>query len=59
MNTIPQDVAQTLITKLDLRHITTTEAKEHARRYGVALSGRTREQLARSISRSTTGASNR
>lgn len=49
MNTLPKDVAQMLITKLDLGHATPKETKEHAARYGVTLVGRTREQVARSI----------
>lgn len=51
-STLPRDVAQTLITKLDLNHISPKAAKEHALRYyGIELQGRTRDQVARDIGR--------
>lgn len=47
---IPRDVAQMLIEKLDLGHCTAKEAKEYAARWhGVTLTSRTRERLAREI----------
>jgi len=49
MATLPRDVAQMLVTKMDLNAITPTDAKAHASRYGVTLTGRTREQVVRSI----------
>ena len=48
---IPRDVAQTLITKLDLGHVKPCEAANHAARYGVALTARTRDKMAREIGR--------
>jgi len=48
--TLDRDVAQSLITKLDLGHIRPKDAKEFAQKYcGVTLKGRTRDQLVRSI----------
>jgi chorismate mutase len=50
--TLDRATAQLLITKLDLRAITPTEAKAHAARWcNVKLTGRTREQVIGSISR--------
>ena len=50
---LPRDVAQMLVNKLDLGHITPTEAKAHAARHGVNIQGRTREQVSRAIGRAT------
>lgn len=48
--TLDREVAQSLITKLDLGRIRPKDAKEFAAKYyGVQLSGRTREQVAKSI----------
>ncbi len=50
LNTIPRDVGQLIITKLDLRQITPREAREHAAKwYGVTVAGRTREAVAHNI----------
>lgn len=50
MSQLPRDVAQTLITKLDLGQTRPIDAKRHAEaHYGVLLSGRTREQVIKSI----------
>ena len=53
---IPRDVAQLILSKLDANAITPSEAKQHAARYRVTITGRTRDQVARAISRSTEGA---
>jgi len=50
VNTIPRDVAQTLIAKLDQKHIRPGEAKAFAQKhYSVTLPGRSREQVANAI----------
>lgn len=48
-NTLPRDVMQMVVEKLDRNQTTPTEAKEFVlKTYNVALSGRTREQVVRS-----------
>jgi hypothetical protein len=56
---IPRDVSQTLITKLDLGHVTVSAAKCHAARYGFRSKARTRADLARDIGRAMTPATER
>lgn len=51
---IPRDVGQLLIQKLDLGAVTPTEAKQHAKRYGVELVGRTRADVVRAICKNLT-----
>lgn len=48
---IPRDIAQMLIEKLDRNFSTVKEAKAHAAIYGVVLTERTREKVAREIAR--------
>lgn len=50
---IPKDVSQLLLMKLDTNAITPKEAKDHAKRYGLVITGRTREQVSRAISRAS------
>jgi len=52
---IPRDVAQTLITKLDLGHMKPSEAAQAAARYGVTITARTRDKVAREIGRAMQG----
>lgn len=50
MRKIPRDVAQTLVTKLDLNHVTVKESKEFVLRlYGIALTGRTKAKIIREV----------
>lgn len=52
MQAIPRDVAQTVITKLDLGHITLSEARAFIRQVcGIEVGGRTKDRFIREIAR--------
>jgi len=54
MQAIPRDVAQTVITKLDLGHITLSEARAFIRQVcGTEVSGRTKDRFIREIARAS------
>jgi hypothetical protein len=49
MQSLPRDVAQLIIEKLDRRHISIAEAIAHAARYGATIKRGTRESVAKQI----------
>lgn len=53
-STLPRDVMQMLVEKLDRNLVTPSSAKEHALKvYGVAIDGRTKARVIRSLIENT------